>query len=187
VQVHLSGIGGGRRLRNIYRRAFGAARSEILAAHSYFLPDRRSVRSITSAARRGVKVTLLLAGRSDVPLARIATVRLYRRLLASGVEIREWTRSVHHAKVAVVDGAKLLVGSFNLDPLSLANLESLVEIDDPETAMAARRWFEERARQARSVPLEEVSRRGFAHWVAAVAGSAVARFGEWVARVLSGR
>jgi cardiolipin synthase len=187
VQVHLSGIGGGRRLRNIYRRAFGAARSEILAAHSYFLPDRRSVRSITSAARRGVNVTLLLAGRSDVPLAHIATVRLYRRLLESGVEIREWTRSVHHAKVAVVDGAKLLVGSFNLDPLSLANLESLVEIDDPETAMAARRWFEERARQARSVPIEEVSRRGFAHWAAAVVGSAVARFGEWVARVLSGR
>jgi len=187
VQIHLSGIGGGRRLRNIYRRAFGAARSEILAAHSYFLPDRRSVRSITASARRGVKVTLLLAGRSDVPLVHAATVRLYRRLSESGVEIREWTRSVHHAKVAVVDGAKVLLGSFNLDPLSLANLESLVEIDAPETAAAARRWFEERAAQARLVPREEAERGGWTRRLADALGQTVARFSEWVARLLSGR
>ena len=187
VQVHLSGIGGGGRLRNIYRRSFGAARSEILAAHSYFLPDRRFVRSITAAARRGVKVTLLLAGRSDIPLARAATTRLYRRLVEAGVEIREWTRSVHHAKVAVVDGQKVLMGSFNLDPYSLANLESLVEIDDRETAGAARRWFEERAELARRVPPEEALRRGLAGRLLDALGSAVARFTEQVARLLSGR
>ena len=187
VQIHLSGIGGGRRLRNIYRRAFGAARTEILAAHSYFLPDRRSVRSITASARRGVKVTLLLAGRSDVPLVHAATVRLYRRLSESGVEIREWMRSVHHAKVAVVDGGKVLLGSFNLDPLSLANLESLVEIDDPATAAAARRWFEERAAQARRVPREEAEGVGWTRRLADALGRIVARIGEWVARRLSGR
>ena len=187
VQIHLSGIGGGGRLRNIYRRAFGAARSEILAAHAYFLPDRRFVRSVTASARRGVKVTLLLAGRSDVPLARAGTVRLYRRLSQSGVEIREWTRSVHHAKVAVVDGAKVLLGSFNLDPFSLANLESLVEIDDPETAAAARRWFEERAAQARLVSPEEAERGGLTRRLADAVGRTVARFAEWVARLLSGR
>jgi cardiolipin synthase len=174
-------------LRNLYRRAFGAARSEILAAHAYFLPDRRFVRSITAAAKRGVKVTLLLAGRSDVPLARAGTVRLYRRLVESGVEIREWTRSVHHAKVAVVDGRKVLLGSFNLDPLSLANLESLVEIDDEETAAAARRWFEERAALARRVPPEEAARGGWAARLVDAVGGAVARFAEWVSRVLSGR
>jgi cardiolipin synthase len=187
VQIHLSGIGGGRRLRNIYRRAFGAARSEILAAHAYFLPDRRFVRSITASARRGVKVTLLLAGRSDVPLVRVGTVRLYRRLVESGVEIREWTRSVHHAKVAVVDGGKVLLGSFNLDPLSLANLESLVEIDDPETAAAARRWFEERAALARRVTLEEAVGRGWTRRLVDSMGRAVAALTEWVARLMSGR
>jgi cardiolipin synthase A/B len=187
VQVHLSGIGGGGRLRKLYLRSFGAARTEILAAHAYFLPDRRFVRSITAAARRGVKVTLLLAGRSDVPLFRAATTRLYRNLIQAGVEIREWTRSVHHAKVAVVDGQKVLMGSFNLDPLSLANLESLVEIDDRETAGAARRWFEERAVLARRVPPEEAARRGFGGRVLDALGSAVARLAERVARLLSGR
>ena len=187
VQVHLSGIGGGRRLRNLYRRSFGAARREILTAHAYFLPDRRFVRSITAAARRGVKVTLLLAGRSDVPLARAGTVRLYRRLTAAGVEIREWTRSVHHAKVAVVDGRTVLLGSFNLDPLSLSNLESLVEVDDPATGEVARNWFEAHAAQARLVTAEEAGRSGPGARAMEALGEAVARVTERVARLLSGR
>jgi cardiolipin synthase A/B len=187
VQIHLSGVGGGGRLRNIYRRSFGSARSEILAAHSYFLPDRRFVRSITAAARRGVKVTLLLAGRSDIPIVRAGTTRLYRKLVESGVEIREWTRSVHHAKVAIVDREKVLVGSFNLDPYSLANLESMVEIDDPATAGAARRWFEERAALARLVPREEALRGGWVRRLADALGRLVARFTEWVGRLMAGR
>jgi cardiolipin synthase len=186
AQIHLSGIGGGRRLRRLYLRAFGGAREEILAAHSYFLPDRRFVRSITAAARRGVKVALLLAGRSDVPLARAGTVRLYRRLAEAGVRILEWMRSVHHAKVAVVDGSKVLVGSFNLDPLSLANLESLVEIDDPVTAAAARRWFEERAAQASEVDAAALG-EGVGRRLLDALGRAVARVARWVAGVLSGR
>jgi cardiolipin synthase A/B len=187
VQIHLSGIGGGRRLRTLYRRSFGAAREEILAAHAYFLPDRRFVRSITAAARRGVKVTLLLAGRSDVPLARAGTVRLYRRLVAAGVEIREWTHSVHHAKLAVVDGRTVLLGSFNLDPLSLSNLESLVEIDDPVTGAEARDWFVARAGQARRVTPEEAGRVGPGARALDALGDLVARVSEQVARLLSGR
>ena len=188
VHIRLSGLGGARPLRRRYRKAFGAARSEILAAHSYFIPDRRFVRSITAAARRGVKVTLLLAGRSDVPLARAATRRLYRPLLAAGVDIREWTRSVHHAKVAVVDGTRLLVGSFNLDPLSLSNLESLVEVEDAEVAGAVRRWIETSLGDARRVEMADLARRPrVAAWAADALGLAVARSAEWVGRLLGRR
>ncbi len=187
VQIHLSGIGGGRRLRRLYLRAVGGARREILAAHSYFLPDRRFMRSLTAAARRGVGVTLLLAGRSDVPLSRIGTVRLYRKLLAGGVRIREWTSSVHHAKLAVVDGHRLLLGSFNLDPYSLANLESLVEIDDRATAEAARLWFEERAARAREVVPEEVARGWIFERLVEPLGALVEGFARLVARFLGNR
>ncbi len=187
AQIHLSGIGGGGRLRKLYLRTFGGARREILAAHSYFLPDRRFVRSITAAARRGVKVTLLLAGRSDIPLFRAATARLYRKLAAAGVEIREWTHSVHHAKVAVVDGRRVLIGSFNLDPYSLYNLEALVEIDDPAVGGEARRWFEERAALARLVNPEELARAGLAGRMLDAVGALVAGLVERVARLLSGR
>jgi len=187
VRVWISGIGGARKLRRRYRKAFGGARREILAAHSYFLPDRRFVRSVTAAARRGVRVRLLLAGRSDVPLARMGTVRLYRQLVAAGVEIREWTRSVHHAKVAAVDGERLLLGSFNLDPYSLSNLEVLVELEEPGPVGEGRRWLERRL--AEGAPVEPMAEGPYAirSRIVDAVGLAVARFAAWVARVLAAR
>jgi len=187
VRVWLSGLGGARPLRKRYRKAFGAARREILVAHSYFLPDRRFVRSITAAARRGVRVRLLLAGRSDVPLARAGTVRLYRQLLAAGVEIREWTRSVHHAKVAVVDGERLLLGSFNLDPYSLSNLEALVEAEEAPAAAAARRWVEGLLAEGAPVQGAEDGPLAIRRRLVDGVGLAVARLAQWVARVLASR
>ena len=177
----------GGRLRNIYRRAFGAARSEILAAHSYFLPDRRFVRSITAAARRGVKVTLLLAGRSDIPLARAATARLYRRLVESGVEIREWTRSVHHAKVAVVDGAE--GPDRQLQPRPVLPRQPRVAGGDrrPRDGRRGPAMVRGAGRAGATGAARGGAAAGLAGRLADAIGSAVARFTEWVARILSGR
>lgn len=191
VRVLLSGKGGARKLRRRYRKAFGGARREILAAHGYFLPDPRFVRSITAAARRGVAVRLLLTGRTDVPLVRAATVRLYRSLVAAGVEIREWTRSVHHAKVAVVDGSRLLLGSFNLDPYSMSNLETLVEVDEVEAVAAARAWL--LARLAEGTPVEAPvadpadGASALRLRVTDAVGLGAARLAQWVGRVMRAR
>ncbi len=179
-------MGGGRPLRRRYLKAVGAARREIWVAHAYFLPDRRFVRSLTGAARRGVRVRLLLAGRSDVVFARPAIMRLYRQLLRAGVQIHEWSRSVHHAKAAVVDRCRLLAGSFNLDPLSLANLESLVEVEDVAVARAGQQWIETRVAEARQVKLEEISARTkLQRFVLDVVGLWVARAIEWLGRLLA--
>ena len=48
-----------------------------------------------------------------------------------------------HAKVATIDGRRLLVGSFNLDPFSLVNLETLVEVADPRVAEQGQIWIQE--------------------------------------------
>jgi cardiolipin synthase len=157
VRILLSWRGGGRRLRRRYVKAFRSARSSIFVAHGYFIPDRGLLRAITAAARRGVTVTVLLPGRSDVPLARFGSLMLYRRLLAAGARLFELDATVLHAKLAVVDGHKLLVGSFNLDPLSLANLETLAEVDDPEVAHKGEAWV---ARQvAKAQPVDPASCR----------------------------
>jgi cardiolipin synthase A/B len=186
TRIYLSGIGGGRPLRQRYLKAIGAARFEIWVAHGYFLPDRRFVRSLTAAARRGVKVRLLLAGRSDVVFARAATMRLYRQLLRAGVKIYEWTRSVHHAKAAVVDAALLLAGSFNLDPLSLANLEALVEVDDPAVAGSGRRWIEVHADQSRRVTLQDLAgRTPLQRFLLDVVGLWAARAAQGLRRLLA--
>jgi cardiolipin synthase len=187
VRIWLSGVGGSRGLRRRYLKSFGGAHRTLDVAHAYFLPDRRLVRSMTAAARRGVEVRLVVAGASDVALLAPAMRRLYRRLLRAGVRISEWSRSVLHAKVASVDGARLLVGSFNLDPLSLANLESLAEVEDPGVAGAGARWIRARFEEGEEITLERIGRgswleRLVADALGGLVASAVSRFARLMAR-----
>lgn len=186
LRIFLSGLGGGRRLRRRYLKAFAGAERRIDVAHGYFLPDRATVRALTSAARRGVQVRLLLAGRSDVPFALAATRRLYRRLRGSGVTIQEWCGSLLHAKVATDDSRLLLVGSFNLDPFSLANLETLVEVTDPRIVADGESWIKDHFE--RSPPMPAVESKGWIEtWCLDPFGRVVARSADRISRLMAGR
>ena len=110
-------------IERAYLKAIGAARYDIVLANAYFLPGRRLRQALTLAARRGVRVRVLLQGRYEYFMQYHATRPVYRELLAAGVEIYEYKTSFLHAKVAVVDPGHqrswVTVGSSNLDPLSL--------------------------------------------------------------------
>src|SRR6202022_2053043 len=57
-----------------------------------------------------------------------------RSLTAAARRGGEGRQTVVHPKAAAIDAERLLVGSFNLDPLSLVNLEPLVEVNVPSAA-----------------------------------------------------
>jgi cardiolipin synthase len=111
-----------RRIEGTYRAAIAQARSEILIANAYFLPGVQLQRALLRAARRGVRITLLLQGRYEYFMQFHASRAAYGPFLKAGIEIIEYSASFLHAKVAVMDaqpGALATVGSSNLDPLSL--------------------------------------------------------------------
>jgi cardiolipin synthase A/B len=112
-------------------------------------------------------------------------MRLHQKFLQAGVELYEWNHSVLHAKAAAVDEQVFLVGSFNLDPLSLANLEALVEIHDPATVQAGEQWI--RAKIARSVRVDPslFVRPRLKRWITDVIGLWATRLAEWAGRVLA--
>lgn len=112
-------LGNRRGIERAYRRAIGRARSEIIIANAYFVPGRKMRRALVLAARRGVRVQLLLQGRYEYFMQYYAARPIYGTLLAAGVEIYEYAPSFLHSKVAVIDGVWSTVGSSNLDPLSL--------------------------------------------------------------------
>ena len=186
LRIMLCGLGGGWRLRRRYLDAIAGARERIHVAHGYFLPDPGVVRAITAAARRGVQVRLLLAGQSNHRLARAAARSLYRRLLSAGVSIHEWSDSVLHAKVATVDGRRLLVGSFNLDPFSLANLEALVEVDDTQVVEQGEAWIQDRFASSRSMTLVDANSR-LQRWLLDPIGRLVAQLADAASRVMASR
>jgi cardiolipin synthase A/B len=112
-------IGHRRDIEEAYLEAIGRARTEILIANAYFLPGLAFRRALFNAARRGVRVTLLLQGKVEYILQHYATRALYGSLLDAGVEIHEYHKSFMHAKVAVIDRHWSTVGSSNIDPFSL--------------------------------------------------------------------
>ncbi|HVC48685.1 MAG TPA: cardiolipin synthase ClsB [Burkholderiales bacterium] len=102
-----------------YLDAVRASQHEIILSIAYFLPGQVFREALLDAARRGVRVILLLQGRADHPLVHYAEHSLYDELMSGGIEIHEYVRSHLHAKVAVIDEYWSTVGSSNLDPFSL--------------------------------------------------------------------
>lgn len=124
-----------------------SARREVVIANAYFLPGRRFRQALVDAARRGVRIVLLLQGRVEYLLLHLASRAMYGQLLEAGIEIREYQRSFLHAKVAVFDGQVACVGSSNIDPLSLLMaLEANVFVDDARFAGELRASLEEAMR-----------------------------------------
>lgn len=107
------------RIERAYCKALATAREEVVLASAYFFPGLRLRRALVMAARRGVRVRLLLQGQYEYFLPYRASRQLYGQLMAAGVEIYEYHASYLHAKVAVVDQHWATVGSSNLDPFSL--------------------------------------------------------------------
>ena len=106
-------------IEDAYLEAIHGAREEIIIANAYFFPGRRFRQALIAAARRGVRVVLLLQGRVEYVLLHYASRALYGTLLDAGIEIHEYYKSFLHAKVAVIDGHWSTVGSSNIDPFSL--------------------------------------------------------------------
>ncbi|PJI98876.1 cardiolipin synthase [Acidovorax sp. 69] len=131
------------RIEKAYRRAIGTARHEIIIANAYFMPGGKLRRALVLAARRGVRVRLLLQGRYEYFMQYHAARPVYGALLEAGVEIYEYAPSFLHAKVAVIDAHGdrpwATVGSSNLDPLSLLLArEANVVVEDAAFAVDLR-------------------------------------------------
>ncbi len=87
--------------------------------------------ALFDAAKRGVRVILLLQERIEHPLFNYAAKALYCSFLEAGVQIYEYHKGVMYAKVAVIDSHWATIGSSNFDPFSLLlSLEANIVIDD---------------------------------------------------------
>jgi cardiolipin synthase len=124
-----------RAIEKAYLRAIARAEREVLLANPYFMPGRKLRRALVHAARRGVRVNLVI-GRKEFVALDYATPFLYDNLLKHGVRIAEYEKTMLHGKVAVVDSEWATVGSSNLDALSLVlnNEANMVLVHHEELA-----------------------------------------------------
>ena len=143
-----------------YLQAIRDARSRLLIANAYFFPGYRVLREIRNAARRGVRVRLILQGQPDMPIAKFGARMLYNYLMSDGVEVHEYCRRPLHGKVALADYEWSTVGSSNLDPLSLSlNLEANLIIRDHNFNRQLHEKLDRLLQEdCRRIPLERIVR-----------------------------
>lgn len=120
-----------------------AAQWEVLITNQYGLPTPPLAGALIAAARRGVDVQMILPPSSRPFFVGLATEHRLGRLLESGVAVWHWTGTMMHAKTVVVDRCWSLVGSTNLDRLSLRrNAELNVEVHGTRVGEQVAAMFE---------------------------------------------
>jgi cardiolipin synthase A/B len=127
-----------------YFNLFNQAEQSITIMCSYFLPGYVLRRQLNKASQRGVKIKVILAGPSDVMLAKYAERYLYDWMFRNNIEIYEYQPSVLHAKLAIADNHWMTIGSFNVNNISAyASSEINVDVRDRSFVTSVNRILEE--------------------------------------------
>jgi putative cardiolipin synthase len=142
--------------------AFANTRTELLLISPYFVPGVYGTAQLRAMAARGVSVAVLTnsLAATDVAAVHSGYARYREALLEAGVRLYEMKHAVSaleqdrrmrlgssraslHTKAAIVDRRRIFVGSFNLDPRSVAlNCEMGAWIDSEPLARQLGGHFE---------------------------------------------
>ena len=152
---------GSESVRLMYLLTIASAKESIFIANSYFVPDDLSVETIVAAAKRGVRVEIIVPGtKIDTEVTRKASRSRWGKLLEAGVAIHEFQPTMLHCKTVIVDELFVSVGSTNFDSRSFRlNDEANLNIYDHAFAARQIAIFEADKRRSRKITLEEWQHR----------------------------
>jgi cardiolipin synthase len=156
-------VTGRNEIHNSYLQAVYSAKKSVIFIASYFLPGYKFRNALKDARKRGIEVSVILAGKSDMPFLWYAEKYLYLFFIRNGIKIYEWQDSIMHAKALIADDDWTTVGSYNLNPVShYWSIELNVEIKDRQFTQALLEQTSELIRNhCREVTMENESRFGF--------------------------
>jgi cardiolipin synthase A/B len=148
--------GGGESMQVLYLLSIASAARSIDLSAAYFVPDDNEVRMLVAAAKRGVRVRIIVPGpETDSPVVRHASRSTWGELLRAGIEIYEFQPTFFHCKVMVVDGLWTSLGSTNFDTRSFSvNDEANLNVHDEQFAALQTRVFEQDLERSRRITLE---------------------------------
>jgi len=160
--------------RQLFITMINEANDRVVMTSPYMIPDESSLLALLLAARRGVRVDVVVPAKSNHPLVQLASSGYYDEMAESGITIHLHQRGLIHAKTLSIDSHFAVLGSANFDRRSFElNYELSMFLIGNEITEKLRthqiRYIEE------SVPLDLEQWRG---------RSRVRRFGENCAKIL---
>jgi len=156
----------------MYLLSIASAQKTLRIENAYFLPDDLMRKELTAAAKRGVKVEVVVPGKKiDQKLVRLASKRHWPELIRAGLRILEYQPTMIHVKLMIVDDIFVSVGSGNFDNRSIRlNDEANLDVLDRNFAARQIRLFESDKKECREVALDKTGGLIFAHPIQQAAG-----------------
>lgn len=169
IPIHVARItpfGSASAVKILHHLVICCARKRILIQNPYFLPEPEAIGFLAQAVARGVDVRVMTpsTGASDMPMVQHAAHHNFGKLLAHGVRIFEYQKTLLHQKVMTVDGCWSAIGSSNFDDRSFEiNDEITLGFHDSALAEKLEMIFERDAGDCVEVTSEAWSKRSLAH------------------------
>jgi cardiolipin synthase len=112
------------------------ARHRVRIVTPYFIPDQAVLLALTSAAKRGVQVQIIVPQKVDTKIGQYASQASFGDLLDAGIEVMCFTGGLLHAKTMLVDDGIALFGTVNMDMRSFyLNLELSLLLYDTQVTV----------------------------------------------------
>ncbi|MCZ8220431.1 MAG: phospholipase D-like domain-containing protein [Acidovorax sp.] len=147
---------GSESMQLMYHLVITAAERSIDLSVAYFVPDELTHKLLMDALARGVRLRLVTPGEhTDTETVKAASRATWGPLLQAGAEIYEYTPTMYHCKVMIVDQLLVSVGSTNFDNRSFRlNDEANLNVYDAEFAQRQTQMFEDDIQRSRRVMYE---------------------------------
>ncbi|HSL45241.1 MAG TPA: cardiolipin synthase [Anaerolineales bacterium] len=147
----------------LFVELFHAARKRIIIANPYVVPDETILLALTSAAQRGVEVTLIVSEIGDQFLVFHAQRSYYEELLQAGVQIHRYRApAILHSKFLIIDDDIGVISSSNMDIRSFElNLEITLVCYDAGVVADLQQVAVEYLRNTRALDLDRWQARPF--------------------------
>lgn len=162
-------------MRRAYAEAIKLADDKVQIINPYFTPTRIIKKAIKQALKKGVKVEIMIPGKSDINFTPDAAFYIANKLRKKGADIYIYNGGFHHSKIMMIDSLYCTVGSTNLNSRSLRyDYEVNAFLFDKKTTHELMDMFKKDVEDSTLLTREEYKKR-----------SAWKRFVGWFAHLLT--
>lgn len=140
--VNGSPFGNEKFIHNGFLNAINLATTSIFIQTPYFIPTDGILLNLQLAAKRGVKVILMIPAKADTKLVHIASRSFLQDLINVGIKVYFYRNGFLHSKLLLIDNDLTITGSVNMDVRSFEhNFEIAAFIYDKDTNAKATAIF----------------------------------------------
>jgi cardiolipin synthase A/B len=146
-------------LEDKYLHIIQSAKKSIMIGTPYFIPSKKLINELIGAAKRGIKITIVVPYITDHMLVQEASYRYLRLMLKAGAQVFQYKNGFYHAKSIIIDDNLCDIGTANFDKRSLfLNKEINCYFHDPSFINRFKEVIHKDILDSKALMLEDISK-----------------------------